>query len=180
MDSPLLALLGMTTGLSWQDVADGGRMLAACLEQHGLDMLLPAPGAGLGSKDLDLLLPEAPAPAGKAAAVAEQAQQPAPCPPGLAALPGPLAALLASSGFALPLGATLQQGQEQPARSSSSSEDTCGVEVEDAVADGSTSAGRAIATDPAVSSGSSLASNGTSRAPKGGLGLPPRARKARS
>ncbi|KAL4441079.1 hypothetical protein ABPG77_010510 [Micractinium sp. CCAP 211/92] len=180
VDSPLLALLGMTTGLSWQDVADGGRMLAAFLEQHGSGVLLPAPGAGLGSKDLDLLLPEAPASAGKAAAAAEQAPQPAPCPPSLAALSGPLAALLASSGFPLPLGATLQQGQEQPARSSSSSEDTCGVEVEDTVADGSTPAGRAIATGPAVSSGSSLASNGTSRAPKGGLGLPPRARKARS
>lgn len=167
MDSPLLALLSLTAGLHWQDVADGGRMLAAFLQQHGSAALPPPPTAGC--EQLSLLLPEAAAPAGKATAPAQTAPSAS-----LAALPGPLAAFLASNGIPLPAAGTVQ-----PTGSSSSSEDACDLQVEESDGGGA-SAGPPAAAGPAVSSGSSLASDGTSRVPKGGLGLPPRASKAKA
>ncbi|KAL4451457.1 hypothetical protein ABPG75_007119 [Micractinium tetrahymenae] len=182
VDSPLLTLLGMTTELRWHDVTDGGRMMAAFLQQHGDGALLPpaaASGGGCGCEELSLLLPETAVPADKAAAAVEPAVPPVPGTPSMAALSGPLAALLSFAGVPLPPAAALLQ-QQQPTGSSSSSEDTCGVEVEEATAGGTPSKGTpGVVAGPAASSGSSLASCGTSRGPKGGLGLPPRTAKAR-
>lgn len=163
VDSPLLALLAMTTQLRWHDVCNGGRLLHALLQQHPGALPPPPACSGRCSKECSLLLPELALPGCEAQAETVETAAAA-MPP--AALPGPLAAFLASNGL-LP---ALQQAQ-QATGSSSSSEDTCGVEVEG----GAAAASSAGACRPSASSGSSLASTGSSWALKGGvkgLGLP--------
>ena len=116
MDSPMLAVLELTTQLRWHDVCHGGRMLAPLLAAHP-DALRPPPGSD--KEPLQLLLPEDAVPA---AAPASPSVQDAPALP--ASLPVPLAALLYSSGLLQP---AQQLVQQQPADSSSGSDDTCAV-----------------------------------------------------
>jgi hypothetical protein len=182
IESPLLGLLGLTMGMSWHDVCDGGRMTRDYLERHPAGLPPPLPGA----QTLSLVEEEAEG----ATEAAAQGPAPSGAPPAapafnpatLSALvsllpPGGLPGLQATlAGLAPAAAAAGAAAPTPPADSSGCSEDTVG----DVALTGAASSGADVAQGAAAASaGASLASTGTSRKPTGGPALPPR-RRARS